>query len=65
MSSPLDPVLSDIFMIELETFLLPVLTDCIQFWKRYVDDTLCFIKVGSVTYMLSVLNSLDVNLAMN
>ena len=48
MGSPFAPVLSDIFMIELETSLLPELTDYIQFWKRYVDDTICFIKVGSV-----------------
>ena len=49
-------------MIELETSYLPELTDYIQFWKKYVDDTICFIKVGSVNYMLSVLNSFDVNI---
>ena len=43
MGSPLGPVLSDIFMIELETSFLPELTDYIQFWKRYVDDTICFL----------------------
>ena len=62
MGSPLRPVLSDIFMIELETSLSPELIDYIQFWKRYVDDTICFIKVGSVNYILSVLNSFDVNI---
>ena len=62
MGSPLGPVLSDIFMIELETSLLPELTDYIQFWKRYLDDTICFIKVGSVNYILSLLNSFDVNI---
>ena len=62
MGSPLRPVLSDIFVIELETFLLPELIDYIQFWKRYVYDTICFIKVGSVNYILSVLNSFDVNI---
>ena len=49
-------------MIELETSLLPKLTDYIQFWKRYVDDTICFIKVGSVNYILSILNDFDVNI---
>ena len=48
-------------MIELETSLLPELTDYIQFWKRYVDDTICFIKVGSVNY-ISLLNRFDVNI---
>ena len=60
--STLGPVLSDIFVIELETSLSPELTDYIQFWKRYVDDTICFIIVGSVNYILSVLNSFDVNI---
>ena len=62
MGSPLRPVLSDIFMIELETSLSPELIDYIQFWKRYVDDTICFIKAGSVNYILSVLNSFDMNI---
>ena len=60
--SLLVPVLPDIFMTELETSLLPELTDYIQFCKRYVDDTICFIKVGSVNYILSVLNSFDVSI---
>ena len=34
LGSPLVPVLSDIFIIESETSLLPDLTDYIQFWKR-------------------------------
>ena len=56
MGSPLGPVLSDIFMIELETSLLPPeLTDYLQYWKRYIDDTICFKKVGSVNYILSIL----------
>ena len=62
MGLPLGPVLSDIFMIELEISLLPELTDYIQFWKRYIDDTICYIKVGSVNYILSLLNSFDTNI---
>ena len=38
------------------------MTDYTQFWKRYVDDTICFIKVGSVNCILSVLNNFDVNI---
>ena len=41
MESPLGPVLADIFMIELEKVVLPELTECIKYWKRYVDDTIC------------------------
>ena len=62
MRSPLGRVLSDIFMIELETSFIPELTDCIEFWKRYIDDTICFIKFRSVNYILSVLNSFNVNI---
>ena len=62
MGSPLGPVLSDIFMIELETSLLPELTDYTQFWKRYVDDTVCFVKVASINYILSVLNGFNMNI---
>ena len=44
MSSPLGPVLADIFMIELENSLLPNLTKYITFCKRYVDYTIFFCK---------------------
>ena len=40
MGSPLGSVLTDIFMIELETSLLPGLTDYLQYWKRYIDDSM-------------------------
>ena len=35
---------ADIFMVELENSLLPDLTKYITFWKRNVDDTICFVK---------------------
>ena len=47
--SPLGPVLSGIFMVELEEH-----SAC---WKRYLDDTICFIKNDSIDYVISVLNS--------
>ena len=51
MGSSLGPGLSDIFMVELETSLLPELTFYIQFWKRYVNDTTCLWKLDQlVTY---------------
>ena len=45
-------------MIELENLLLPNLTKHIRFWKRYVDDTISFVKIGT-TEFISVLNSFD------
>ena len=47
MGSPLAPLLADIFMIELERSLIPNLRK-IKFWRRCVDDTICFIKIGSI-----------------
>ena len=54
MGSPLVPLLADIFMIELERSLIPNLRK-IKFWRRYVDDTICFVKIGSIEYIRSVL----------
>ena len=46
MGSPLGPVLADIFMVEFEKSLLPELTSYISYWKRHVDDTICFKKLN-------------------
>ena len=60
--SPLGPVLADIFMIELEKAILPELTECIKYWKRYVDDTVSFVKLGTIHYIVTQLNSFDSNI---
>ena len=60
MESPLGPVLADIFMIELEKVVLPEL--CIRYWKRYVDHTICFVKSGTINYVITKLNSFDSNI---
>ena len=62
MGSPLGPVLAGIFMIKLENSLLPNLAKYITFWKRYVDDTICFVKRGTTEFIISVLNSFDKNI---
>ena len=36
--------------------------DELSFWKRYVDDTITFIKTGSAEYVLWDLNSLHPNI---
>ena len=61
MGSPLAPLLADIFMIELERSRIPNLQK-ITFWRRYVDDTICFVKIGSTEYIRSVLNSFHTNI---
>ena len=52
MGSPLRPVLADIF-IELEKAVLPELKECIKYWKRYVDDTISFVKLGTFNYIIT------------
>ena len=59
MGSPLRPVLADISIIELEKAILPELTECIKYWKRYVDDSISFVKLGTINYIITKLNSFD------
>ena len=44
MDSPLGSVLADIHMVELERTLLPTLIEDVQYWHRYVDDTITTLK---------------------
>ena len=62
MGSPLGPVLAGIFMVELETTIVPTLTEYLLFWKRYVDDTLCFVKKGFREHILAELNKFHNNI---
>ena len=57
MGSPLGPVLAGIFMVTLERWLVPKLNACINFWRLYRDGTITFVKIGSIEYLLSVLNN--------
>ena len=63
MGSPLGPVLADIFMTELEKTLLPgIYIRYIKFWRRYVDDTISYVKIGSIKHVLCLLNSFYENI---
>ena len=57
MGSPLAPILAGIFMVELERNLITILKDNLSTWRRYIDDTICFIKNGSLEHVLSALNN--------
>ena len=46
--SPLGPVLAGIFMVNLERLLVPKLNVYINFWRRYMDDLIALVKIGSV-----------------
>ena len=63
MGSPLGSVLADIFMTELEKTLLPdIYILYIKFWRRYIDDAISYVKIGSMKHILSLLNSFDENI---
>ena len=53
----LAPVLAGILMVELERAVIPKLSQHLQFWKRYEDDTICFVRNGYQEFVLSYLNS--------
>ena len=57
MESPLGPVLSGIFMVELENNLVPTLNESMTLWQRFADDTITFLKNDSIVYNLDQLNS--------
>ena len=59
MGSPLGPVLADVFMVELRNNFVPVSQENLSFWKRYVHDTICFIKIGTINYITTILNNFD------
>ena len=58
MRLPLGPVIAAIFMVELERNLLPMLSFCmtIYLYKRYVYDTIVYVKTDAFEHVLSILN---------
>ena len=56
MGSPLGPVLANVFMVELEKQVLPLLTNKVSSWERYVDDTFTFVKKGEIDNVIDILN---------
>ena len=55
--SPLQTIHAGIFMVELETWSISTLGNMILNWKRFVDDTIGYVKNGSIDIILSKLNS--------
>ena len=59
MGSPLGPVIANIFMVQLERETIPKLADTLTGWKRYVDDTIAFVKKGQAEQTLNQLNKFE------
>ena len=62
MGSPLGPVLVGIFVVEVERTILPTLREPMSPWKRYVDDTISYVKEESLEHVLSKLNGYHYNI---
>ena len=63
MGSPLGPAIAGIFMVELERNLLPTLSQYMTSWKRYIDDTISYVKVDCIENVLNILNYFHVNIS--
>ena len=46
-----------LFSFSILQIVIPKLSQHLQFWKRYVDDTICFVRDGYQEFVLSCLNS--------
>ena len=55
MGSKLTPVLAGIFMVELERAVIPKLSQQLQYWKRYVDDTIVLLVMDTKNLCCHVL----------
>ena len=60
--SPLGPVIANIFVVELQSVIVPKLNDHVKKGRRFVDDTFVYVKHGSIKYVLFVLNSFNDNI---
>ena len=62
MGSPLRPVLVGIFMVYIERTLTPELEKFMKPWKRYVDDTITYIKLDFITNVIDILSKFHQNI---
>ena len=62
MGSPLGPVITGLFMVELEKSLIPTLMEHMSPWKQYVANTIAVIKFSSIEHVLSLLSSFHPNI---
>ena len=62
MGSPLVAALANIFMVELETSVIPNLSNKVKLWKRFVVDTYCLARSEYIDNILLALNSFHKNI---
>ena len=59
MGSPVSPVVANIFMEHIEEAALNTSPSPVRFWRRYVDDTFCFLQKSDVNVVLDHINSIS------
>ena len=65
MGSLLEPILANVFTVELENTLVPRLHQHVKKWRRYVDDAFAYVKNESIDYVLTTLYSFHPNISFN
>ena len=63
MSSPVSPVVANIFMEYIEEAALSSSPSPVRFWKRYADDKFCFLQRTAVDTILEHLNGISPSIA--
>ena len=63
MRSPLRLAIAGIFMVELERSLLIIPSSYMTSWKRYMDETIAYVKTDTIDHDLSTLNSFHENIS--
>ena len=63
LGSPLEPILTNVFIVKLENTLVPRLDQHVKKWKRYVGGTFAYVRNESIDYVLTVLNSFHPNIS--
>ena len=62
MGSTFGQVLAGILIVELVIRIVPTLGNMVFNWKRFLDDTIGYVKNGSIDIILSKLNSFHPNI---
>ena len=62
MGLPLRPVLAKIFMTELETSVIPNVSNKVKLWQRFFDNTYCLARSEYIDNILLAFNSFHKNI---
>ena len=57
MGNPLGPVIANIFMVEMENNKVPMMSNLLTMWYRYVDDTIAFVKEDQINNIMNLHNN--------